>query len=107
MTRATPAQPSPATDQTLGRSIVLGVATAIPLMAGFLIAVVALAIGRQHAHWGAWLGMAASVGVLAGVFFGTWAGFVVNAHALDEADVPTRPRLGDSRDPASGRSGHS
>jgi hypothetical protein len=88
MTSTTRVQRPAVAERVLVRSVVKGMATAIPLIVACLMALVAIAIGGQHPRWGAWLGMAASVGVLAGVFFGAWAGFVVSAHALDDADVP-------------------
>jgi hypothetical protein len=106
MTSATHSQRSPVAERLLSRSVAKGMATAIPLMVAFLMAVVAVAIGSQHPDWTSWLGMAAGVGVLAGVFFGTWAGFVANAHAFDEADVPARRRFADSGHPPANRSSH-
>jgi len=106
MTSATRAQRAPVAERMLSRSVAKGVATAIPLMVVFLIALVAVAIGTQHPEWRAWLGMAAGVGLLAGLFFGAWAGFVATAHEFDEADLPPRRRLADSRHPPANRSRH-
>jgi hypothetical protein len=53
------------------------------------------AVHGKDPDWAAWLGMAAAIGVLAGVFFGAWMGFVAKAHALDEiehrANTPLPP----------------
>ncbi|MGH2781985.1 MAG: hypothetical protein ACRDLA_11385 [Thermoleophilaceae bacterium] len=106
MTSATPARRSPVAERVLSRSVAKGMATAIPLMVAFLVALVVVALGSQHPDWSSWLGMAVGVGVLAGVFFGTWAGFVASAHEFDEADVPARRRVADSRHPPANRSNH-
>jgi hypothetical protein len=45
-----------------------------------------LAVGDKDPAWGAWLGMAAAIGLLNGVFFGALAGFITKAHVLDDVD---------------------
>jgi hypothetical protein len=66
--------------------ILKGVAISVPITIPICIALVALAVGGQHPKWGAWLGMAAGIGLLVGLFFGVWAGFVSKAHLLDEVE---------------------
>jgi hypothetical protein len=82
-----------ATERALVRAIVKSLLVSIPLMIAFWVLLVAVAVhGRDGAmrgedvDWASWLGMAAVIGVLAGVFFGAWMGFVAKAHALDEID---------------------
>ena len=53
---------------------------AIPLFVAFWVGVVALAISFTSVGYAAPLAMAAGVGVLAGVFWASWYGFVAFAH---------------------------
>jgi hypothetical protein len=76
-----------AAEQALWRALLKGILIAVPLMIAFWVLMVAVAVGVNDADWAAWLGMAAGIGVLAGVFFGAWAGFVSKSHTLDEIDV--------------------
>jgi hypothetical protein len=73
-----------AAERALARSIVKSMLISVPLMIAFWVLLVAVAVGNKDPDWGSWLGMAAGIGVLAGVFFGAWAGFVAKAHVLDD-----------------------
>ena len=65
------------------RIIVRSVAVAVPLVVAVFIGIVALALHDQQPDWSAWLAMAAAVGVIAGVFAGTLAGFVRTSYLFD------------------------
>jgi hypothetical protein len=76
------------------------VAITVPLTVALWVGLIALAVGRKDPDWGAWLGMAAGIGVLAGLFFGVWIAFVRNADHLQKID--TRAVNG-AQGPAAGR----
>jgi protein-S-isoprenylcysteine O-methyltransferase Ste14 len=79
-----------AAEQSLWRTMLWGMAIAIPIcMVIWMIIVVFAVAPEDGAQWGAWLGIGAVVGVLAGAFFGGWAGFTMKAHLLDEVDART------------------
>jgi hypothetical protein len=82
-----------AAERALARSIVKSMLISVPLMIAFWVLLVAVAVGNKDPDWGSWLGMAASIGALAGVFFGAWAGFVAKAHVLDDIDLHTNRPL--------------
>ena len=71
---------------SLIRSVLAGVAIAIPLSIVIWVGFVVLAVGDQDPEWGPWLGMAAVIGILNGAFFGALAGFITKAHVLDDVD---------------------
>jgi hypothetical protein len=75
-----------AAEQSLFRAVIWGIVIAIPVCMVIWIGMVALAVGGKDPDWWAWIGMGALVGVLAGAFFGGWAGFTMKAHLLDELD---------------------
>ena len=76
-----------AAERALARAIVKSMLISVPLMIAFEVLLVAVAVGDKDPDWVSWLGMAAGIGVLAGVFFGAWAGFVAKAHMLDDIDL--------------------
>ena len=84
-------------EQRLGRAIIIGIAVAVPVNIVIWMALVTFAVNRAGSARGGPLAMAAAVGVLSGLFFGTWAGFVSTTHAFEEFD-----RGVDRRGPASG-----
>lgn len=71
----------------LEHAMVKWVVIAVPLMVLFWIAVVGVGVGGRTANLLPWLGMASAVGVLAGLFFGIWAAFVVTARDFDARDT--------------------
>jgi hypothetical protein len=75
-------------ERALVRAIIKDVAICVPVAIPIFVGVIALALRSQDPRWGAWLGMAVGIGVLAGLFFGVWAAFVTKAHLLDEIDQP-------------------
>jgi hypothetical protein len=72
-------------EQTLLHRIIIGVAIATPLCVAIWVALVALAV-RHAAHMAGPIAMAVGIGILNGVFFGTWAGFVASNDTFDELD---------------------
>ena len=79
---------------SLIRSVFAGVAIAIPPSVVILVGLVALAVGDKDPEWGAWLGMAAVIGILNGAFFGALAGFIAKAHTLDDVDQHVTEMVG-------------
>jgi hypothetical protein len=73
-------------EMSLIRAVFVGVAIAIPVSIPIWVGLVALAVGGNDPEWGPWLGIAIGIGILNGVFFGAWAGFVTKAHLLDDVD---------------------
>jgi hypothetical protein len=65
--------------------IIIGVAIATPVLIGMWVGLVALAV-RHSSSMGGAIAMAVGIGVLNGVFFGTWAGFVMTNDTIDEVD---------------------
>ena len=52
-------------------------------MVAFWVGIVALAVSFTDVGFGTPILMGVAVGVLAGVFWGTWAGFVFYSHAQE------------------------
>jgi hypothetical protein len=87
-----PATTSPDTPETLAehnlmRRILIATAIAMPVGAAVFALLVAgaMVIARQPVVIPAAMG--AGIGVLAGSFFGMWAGFVASVSELDEVDL--------------------
>jgi hypothetical protein len=79
-----PAPPShPADDSDIPKRALRVAVIAIPLFIAFWVGLVALAISFTTVGYGAPLAMAAGVGVLAGLFWAGWYGFVAYAHHED------------------------
>jgi hypothetical protein len=72
-------------EQTLLHRIIVSVAIATPLCIGMWVGLIALAV-RHSAHMAGPIAMAVGIGVLNGLFFGTWAGFVASNDTFDELD---------------------
>jgi hypothetical protein len=68
------------------RAVFVGVGVSIPVFVVIWVGLVALAVGSKDPDWAAWLGMAALIGVLNGVFFGALGAFVTHARILDDVD---------------------
>lgn len=73
-------------EHDLVRWIAIGVAVAVPACVAMFMAVIWFDVSYESVPVGGPLGMAAAVGVLAGLFFGAWIGFVFKGHAFDELD---------------------
>ena len=68
------------------RAVFVGVAVSIPVFVLIWVGLVALAVGGKDPDWAVWLGMAALIGILNGVFFGALGAFITRAHVLDDVD---------------------
>jgi hypothetical protein len=75
-----------AAERSLWRATIWGTVIATPICIVIWMLIVVLSVGGKDPAWGAYLGIAAIVGVLAGAFFGGWAAFIAKAHLLDEVD---------------------
>ena len=73
-------------ERSLLEHVVRGIAIAVPVSVVIWVGLIALAVGDKHPDWAVWLAMATGIGILCGVFFGAWAGFVTQTHALEELD---------------------
>jgi hypothetical protein len=73
-------------EHDLIRWIVIGIAVAVPACVAMFMGSIWFDVSYESAPVGGPLGMAAAVGVLAGLFFGAWIGFVFKGHAFDELD---------------------
>lgn len=72
-------------ERYLLRAIFRGSAVGVPVFVVLYIGLVALAVGGLGYRLGPVLWMGAIVGLVAGVFFGGWAGFVQSVEKLEEA----------------------
>ena len=79
---------------TLLHRIIIGVAIAVPLSIGLWVGLIALAVRDASAGT---IGMAIGIGVLNGVFFGTWGGFVATTDAIDELEMDSVGHGGEER----------
>jgi len=70
----------------LARGIVVGVAFAVPVCTALWIGLIALALAGSSTGLVAPLAMGAGFGILTGVFFGTWWGFVAATHTFEDLD---------------------
>src|SRR5207244_803436 len=58
----------------------------VPISVVIWVGLIGLAVGNKHPDWPVWVGMATGIGILSGLFFGAWAGFVTQTHRLEELD---------------------
>jgi hypothetical protein len=76
-------------ERTLLRRIIIGIAIATPACIGIWVGLIALAV-RNSAQMAGPIGMAVGIGVLSGLYLGTWAGSVASSDSFDELeDSPT------------------
>jgi hypothetical protein len=75
------------TEHLLVRRIIVSVVIAVPVAVVVMTGLVTLALTADHVRLEGPLVMAAAVGVLVGVFFGAWAGFVGTTHAFERLDA--------------------
>lgn len=74
-------------EKSVWRAVGWGILVSVPICMVIFMIIVVIAVGPEDPEdWAAWLGIGALVGVLAGAFFGGWAGFTMKAHLLDDAD---------------------
>ena len=91
----------------LGRAIIIGVLVAVPINVGVWVGLVAFAVSRSGSALGGPIAMAVGVGVLSGLFFGSWAAFVAKTHLFEELDRKIDPRRETSGADAPDSSGRS
>ncbi len=78
-------------EHVLGRAIIVSVLVAVPINVGVWIGLVGFAVSRTGSALGGPIAMAVGVGVLSGLFFGTWAAFVGKTHLFEELDRTVDP----------------
>jgi hypothetical protein len=77
-----------AAEKSVWRSAIWGMIIATPVCIVIWMLIVVFAVGpKDPQDWLAWLGIGVIVGILAGIFFGGWAGFTMKAHLLDDVDA--------------------
>jgi hypothetical protein len=95
MERQPPSEPEPAdtdladeidAERGLMRAIVKGTLIATPLSMAAWIGLIFLALHGTDTDLPGPLAMAAGIGVLTGLFFGAWGGFVSKTHTFEELD---------------------
>jgi hypothetical protein len=72
-------------EKRLMHRIIIGVAIAVPVCTGLWVGLIVLAV-RHSTHTAGVIAMAVGIGVLNGLFFGTWAAFVATTHTFEELD---------------------
>jgi membrane protein implicated in regulation of membrane protease activity len=73
-------------EHSLARGITVGVALAVPVCTVMWVGLIALALAGSSTSLVGPLAMGAGFGILTGVFFGTWWGFVSQTHTLEDLD---------------------
>jgi hypothetical protein len=91
----------------LGRAISIGVVVAVPINVGVWVGLIAFAVSRSGSALGGPIAMAVGVGVLSGLFFGSWAAFVAKTHVFEELDRKVDSRDGSTAADAPDSSGRS
>ena len=66
--------------------IVIGIAILIPVGAAFFTGLVAVAVVSTGSAMTGPLAMGAGIGALAGLFFGTWVGFVASVNEFEDLE---------------------
>jgi len=78
-------------EHVLGRAIIFSVLVAVPINVAVWVGLVAFAVSRTGSALGGPIAMAVVVGLLSGLFFGTWAAFVGKTHLFEEMDRTVDP----------------
>jgi hypothetical protein len=78
-------------EHVLGRAIIVSVLVAVPINVAVWVGLVAFAVSRTGSALGGPIGMAVVVGLLSGLFFGTWAAFVGKTHLFEEMERTVDP----------------
>lgn len=73
-------------EHVLGRAIIVSVLVAVPINVVVFVGLVGFAVNRAGSALGGPIAMAVVVGLLSGLFFGTWAAFVGKTHLFEEMD---------------------
>jgi hypothetical protein len=81
----------------LARGIIIGIVVAVPLCVAMWVGLIALAVSGISTGLVGPLAMAAGHGVLTGVFFGTWWGFVSQTHTFEDLDREANTTTGGRR----------
>lgn len=83
-----------AAERSWWRGLIVGMAIGVPVCALVWMGLVALALTMTDTDWPMLpsVGMAAVVGVFAGMFLGGWAGVTARAEQLDEAELHAQHR---------------
>jgi hypothetical protein len=68
------------------RAIVIGIIIAVPICMALWLGLISIALVGTTSDLGGPLIVGCGIGLLSGVFFGTWAGFVSATHSLEELD---------------------
>ncbi|HEY7438222.1 MAG TPA: hypothetical protein VIC35_02395 [Acidimicrobiia bacterium] len=74
----------------LARRVILGMVIAIPVFTVLFGALVGLSVHSAGSPAGVPLVMGAGIGVLAGIFFGTWGGIVASVHEVEDIEHDAR-----------------
>jgi uncharacterized membrane protein len=84
-TQISPAETTDAVEaeRRMVRHMIVSTLIAIPLLVAFWMGLVAIAISFTDIGYGPPLAMAAGVGALAGIFWGTWMGFVSYSNSME------------------------
>jgi hypothetical protein len=91
----------------LARAIIISVVVAVPINVGVWVGLIAFAVSRSGSALGGPIAMAVGVGVLSGLFFGSWAAFVAKTHLFEELDRKVDPTARSSGAETRDRSGRS
>ena len=83
-------------EHVLGRAIIVSVLVAVPINVAVWVGLVAFAVSRTGSALGGPIGMAVVVGLLSGLFFGTWAAFVGKTHLFEVMERTVDPGNGSS-----------
>jgi hypothetical protein len=70
-------------ERRMVRHMIVSTLIAIPVLIAFWMGLVALAVSFTDIGYGPPLAMAAGVGTLAGIFWGTWMGFVSYSNSME------------------------
>ncbi len=73
------------------RLMIVATLVAIPLFIGIWMGLVAIAVSFTDEGYIAPLAMSAAIGVLSGVFWGTWMGFITYSHGQEAERKAQRP----------------
>jgi hypothetical protein len=73
-------------ERHLVRRMIIGMAILIPIGAAFFASLVGVAVLTTGTAIAGPVAMGAGAGVLAGIFFGTWAGFVASVNEFEDLE---------------------
>jgi hypothetical protein len=73
-------------ERHLVRRMIIGTAILVPVGAALFALLVGIAIWSTGTAIAGGVAMGAGIGALAGLFFGTWAGFVASVHEFEDLE---------------------